>query len=115
MPKRDNTSRVELKFARNESDENNSKLRSFDAILEDGSESGGITGGYAVKSATGKKFVVKVFDAGSYLLQDITVMQSVLPSFTGRIFFFLLELRAFFRRDRRRNRDLQSASKLGHD
>jgi len=30
-------------------------------------------------------------------------------------YFFLPERRAFFTRERRRNRDLQSASKLGHE
>lgn len=39
------------------------------------------------QSTTGKKFAAKVFDVGSYLLQDITVMQYlVLPSFTKDIF-----------------------------
>jgi hypothetical protein len=35
--------------------------------------------------ATGKKFVAKLSDVASYLLQDITTVQSVSPSFTGDI------------------------------
>lgn len=49
---------------------------------------------------TGKKFarVTKVLDERSYLLQDITVVQSVLLSFTEDIFSFRAS-RAFFRRE----------------
>lgn len=65
MPKRDNTSRVKLKFVQqNRVRENNSELRSFDAVLEDGSGSEGVTGGYAVKSRDREKVRRESFRRG---------------------------------------------------
>lgn len=61
----------------------------FDAVSGDGPGSGReLQRGSATReSASGKKFAVEVSDAKSYPLQDITAMQSVLPSFTKDIFF----------------------------